>query len=120
MLLRKENIGGAVVRRGFTRGTEYLKPGTPLTRAEVLAFPAPNRQALADNGHIDIYPPGASELPPPEPEPLPRFMLHDHFGVYHVYEGHRLTDTAISKAEAEAMVKGETPKPPIEEPPPQR
>lgn len=131
MLLRAERIGGAFVRRGFTRGGEYLKTGTPLSRAEVLAFPPQNRQSLVDGGYLEVYPPGSPvlEAMPAQPD---RFVVSRGFGNFDVYEGRKLNTAPMTKDEAQALAgtasavpaepqeqgrAPDDPNPPVEEPP---
>lgn len=95
-ILREEQIGGAFVKRLFHQAGEPVKAGTKLTRADVLAFPQANRQALVDGGYIDVY--------PPAPSNQERFIASAGFGNWHVYEGRRLTTgKGLTKEEAEAL-----------------
>src|SRR5258708_4609050 len=106
--LRDEAIGGAFVRRGFTRftkdgpiGGQYLKAGTHLTADEVRSMPMVNRRALATSGALDVYP-----VTPPEhlskdnaavPEDFERFVIHAGGGRYDVVLGRKLNDSALTK-----------------------
>lgn len=55
-MLKERDIGGAYVRRLFTRGKETLTAGRNLSREEVLAIPPVNRRALIDQGKLELYP----------------------------------------------------------------
>lgn len=122
MIIRTQDIGGGYVRRRFSRGTEAMTPGQQLTREEILAFPHANRQSLVDNGYVDIYPPSAEQLAAPRQ----RFVAGGSFGRFDVYEGRKLNDAPLSKAEALALaalgpdeepLPGEDPEPGQEKPP---
>lgn len=113
MILRDENIGGAVVLRAFNMGTERVAPGTNLTREQVVGIR--NRQSLYDNGQLGIYPPNPAE-------PVGELMIYSRgFGKFDVIRGFKLNDEPMSKEEAEALVvtmqPGEEPSTPVEEPP---
>ncbi len=108
--LRDEAIGGAYVRRGFTRftkdgpiGGQYLKAGTHLTADEVRSMPMVNRRALATSGALDVYPvtPGNAAAP----EDFERFVIHAGGGRYDVVLGRKLNDSALTKQEAEALAE---------------
>lgn len=99
MIIRDEDIGGAIVKRGFNRGTkagplEFLHPGHALSREEVLAIPHLNRQALIDGDKITIY--------PPPPSFLPRHAVSVGFGHWMVFEGN-IVGTKLTKEEAAAL-----------------
>src|SRR5258708_3918969 len=88
------DIGGALVRRGFTRftksgtpGGQYLKAGTRLSADEVRSIPMVNRRALSVSGALDIYPvaPGGAA-----PQDLDRYVIHRGRGDYDVIEGRKL------------------------------
>lgn len=95
MIVKAESIGGGVVIRHFTMGGEHVGPGRQLTRDEVLALPVNNRQALIDQGRLDVYPPGG-EL----------HLISRGFGKYDVIQGSKLNIEPLSKEQAQAMVPG--------------
>lgn len=101
MIVRDEDIGGAYVRRVFRMGDDFAKPGEPLTREQVLAFPQANRQALIDNKYIDVYPPAAAEGD--------LLIVSRGFGKYDVIQGRKLNIEPLTKEQAEAMVPGAPP-----------
>lgn len=112
MALKENEIGGARVRQTFRRGTEQLKSGSNLTRAEVLAIPRANRNALIDSGKLEVYPLAPEGKVAPA-GPTGRFVVRTPgFGVktFDVIEGTKVA-TGLSKAEAEALagVTGEDP-----------
>lgn len=114
--LTNENIGGAYVRRGFTRftkesgpGGQYLKAGTKLTADEVRSIPMVNRRALAVSGALDIYPVAPSTSAQgggAAPEDLDRYVIHRGRGDYDVIEGRKLNAEALNKEQAEKLASG--------------
>lgn len=106
--LRDDAIGGAFVRRGFTRftkdvpGGQYLKAGTRLTADEVRAIPMVNRRALATSGALDVYPVTPANA---VAEDFERFVIHAGSGRYDVVAGRKLNDAPLTKAEAEALAE---------------
>lgn len=95
MIVREENIGGATVNRLFNRIGNPVRVGQTLTREEVLAFPARNRQSLIDGGYLAIHPRVAGET----------HIVSRGFGKFDVIEGRKLNvDPLESKEEAEALV----------------
>jgi len=101
--LSDADIGGAFVRRGFTRftkdGAQYLKAGTKLTADEVRSIPMVNRRALAVSGALDIYPLAAAE---PAAD-FDRYVIHRGKGEYDVIAGRKLNSDPLTKADAEAL-----------------
>lgn len=97
------DIGGAFVRRGFTRftadGGAWLKAGTKLTADEVRSIPMVNRRALSVSGALDIYPVG----PVAQVEDFDRYVIHRGGGHYDVIAGRKLNDEPMTKADAEAL-----------------
>lgn len=106
-LVRDKDIGGGFVRRGFSMGGARVTSGQHLSREQVLAMPGANRQALITNGYIDVYPPTAADLDPPQ-----RFVASKGFGKFDVYEGHRLNAEPLTRDEAEALAGGKMPEAP--------
>jgi hypothetical protein len=102
MLMLKDNqIGGAIVRRVFSSGGKQVTPGTKLSRDEVLLMPAGNRYALVNKKYIDIFPAGGDDVSMGvKPD---RFVISLGFSQFHVIEGKRLTDKPISREQAYAL-----------------
>ena len=107
-MLPDDAIGGAIVRRGFTRfttaGAQYLKAGTRLTADEVRSIPMVNRRALAVSGALDIYPVAPVNA---MPEDCERFVIHSGGGRYDVVAGRKLNDAPLTKQEAEALAEAD-------------
>lgn len=100
-VIQDHMVGGAEVKRGFTRGGEYVKPGATLTRRDLLAMPRPNLQALVDTGKLQLFPPTPGLLG----EPGELHLINRGFGRYDVIEGRILTDEPFqSKEAAEAFI----------------
>lgn len=97
-----DNIGGAYVRRGFTRGGEYIKAGTRLSPDDVRSIPIVNRRALAVSGALDIFP----VAPAHDAADFDRYVIHRGGGHYDVIAGRKLNDEPLSKAEAEGLAAG--------------
>lgn len=100
LVIKDENIGGAIVRRTFSDGTKHWKAGEMMTRDQVLAIRRPNRNSLSENHNIDIYPLA------PSAEPGERFMMGVGKDVYNVVEGRLLNAKPLGRKEAEALVNG--------------
>ena len=98
--LPDSEIGGAFVRRGFTRGDLYLKAGSKLTADEVRSIPMTNRRALAVSGALDIYPVAASVTVPAD---FSRFIIHRGGGQFNVIEGRMLNTEGLTKEEADKL-----------------
>lgn len=96
-------IGGAIVRRPFTRHGVYLRGGDRLTADEVRAIPIANRSALIDSHFLELFPTPEFALTS-LPMPADRFMVHRGAGMYDVIEGRRLNDEPLAKEAAEALV----------------
>jgi hypothetical protein len=107
MIVREADIGGATVRRIFTRNGRAVMPGENLSRGEMLSIPVSNRQSLIDNGYVVIYPPrpgmGNDDS---EPE---RFVVSKGFGNFDVIEGRRLNSEPLTKEQAQALADGDAP-----------
>src|SRR2546425_941776 len=91
------NIGGALIRRTFTRNGEQLKAGQQLTAEEVLSIALPNRQALVDSNFMELYPksPMAGE----------RFIISIGNKQFNVIEGRVLNDEPLTRDEAEQLLR---------------
>lgn len=101
MRLQDQDIGGGVTRRAIRMGERYVPANTRLTRAEVLAIRAPNRNSMIDRGVLHIFPVGlvVSETP------AERHMVNRGFGRWDVIEGVRLNEAPLPKVAAEALVR---------------
>lgn len=95
MIVKEQNIGGALVLRGFTTGGTYMRPGTKLERDQLLTMHVNNRQSLIDNGFIDIYPPLHG---------IDLHMVSRGFGKYDVYQGIKLNIDPLTREQAEALM----------------
>lgn len=116
-LIRDEHIGGGTVMRGFTKNGEWVKPGTKMTREELMALPRLNLQALVDTSKISLFPPAPGQI-----EGMGELiMVNRGFGRFDVLQGRRINDDPLTKDEAEALmakIQAEAePKLPGEEPP---
>lgn len=95
-VIQDHMIGGAKVQRGFQRGSEWVKPGTDISRNELLSMPRGNLQAMVDGGRIQLYPPtpamlgGVGEL----------HMISRGFGKYDIIEGRVLNEEPYTSKEA--------------------
>lgn len=96
-----QDIGGARVRRTFTRGDHRYKMGDMLTRDDVLNIAVANRRALSDSNFIEIYPRAAAA-------PLPnmqRFVIGTGDGRFNVIEGYKINEKPLSKDEAQKLAR---------------
>jgi hypothetical protein len=103
-MLPDDSIGGAIVRRGFTRfttaGAEYLKSGTRMTADAVRSIPMVNRRALSVAGSLDIYPVGPAGAVQAD---FDHYVISRGRGEYDVIEGRKLNAEPLSKEKAEAL-----------------
>lgn len=101
--LARNNIGGAIVCRGFTLSDGgRAKPGSSLSEALVRAMK--NRMALESAGYIKIF-----AKNPIAAEPVgdaKRYVVHCGQGRYDVIEGSRLNSEFLSKDAALELTKG--------------
>ena len=95
--LVEADIGGARVRRTFTRAGETLKGGQYLTRADILAMPASNRRALMSGNYIEVFPRS------PVTSAGDVHIVHIGRGQYDVFKGDKLNDRPLTKEEAEEL-----------------
>lgn len=93
-IVRMENVGGAVVKRPFKLGEDYVKAGANLDAAAINAIPKVNRNALVDRGYIDLY---------PQPPGTQRHVVSAGFGRFNVIEGRKLNADALTRDEAIAL-----------------
>lgn len=92
------DIGGARVRRTFTRNGEQLRAGHQLTSDEVLSIAVPNRRALIDSNFIEVYP--KSPLMDME-----RFIVGIGKDKYNVIAGQVLNDSPLTREQAEKLLR---------------
>jgi hypothetical protein len=97
MDIAEQDIGGARVRRRFSRGTEALLAGHMLTGEEVRGIPVANRRALIDAGFIEVFPHGFGE------DAGEKHIVHLGRGQYDVIQGHKLNDAPLTKDEAQQL-----------------
>lgn len=107
--LKLHEIGGGIVRQTFTNGVgpdgkpRQMRKGDRLTAAEILTFPAANRQALLEK-YLDVYPKAPGErAAAAEPAPGERFVVPAAFGHFDVVEGHRVNDRPLKHEDALAL-----------------
>ena len=99
MIIADADIGGGRVRRPFTRAGKYLKPGTELSRDEILAMPHANRQALIDSTYLEVWPaPKVSPI-----EGASRHVISRGFARFDVIYGVKLNKEPLTKDEADAL-----------------
>jgi hypothetical protein len=91
------DIGGARVRRRFTRGEEAMMPGRFLSADEVRAIPVANRRALSDAGYIEIFPQA------PVTTAGDKHIVHLGRGQYDVIHGVKLNAEPLTKEQAEDL-----------------
>lgn len=93
-------IGGAVVRRRIGRGADKpFAPGDFMTPEQVKALSPTLRRIYQESQQIEVFyvqPLGVQD----------RHLVPAGKGTYHVVEGRYLTTTPVSKAVADAIVKG--------------
>lgn len=93
-----EQAGGAYVRRRFTFGERDVGPGETLTAEQIASIPQANLVALINTGKLELWPAAPAQMFVAE-----RFAVNLGFGRWTVIEGRKLTDTPVTKAEAEAL-----------------
>lgn len=91
-----QEIGGGIVRRGFTMGAERVRSGRELTKEELLSMPPANRNALVEKKYIELYP----ERPA---APGQRHVVSAGFGRFDVIEGRKLNASPMTKEEANKL-----------------
>ena len=95
-MIPDNEIGGAYVRRTFTRNGEYLRPGTVLSGDDVRSFNLPNMRALIDSGYLEAWP------KPPVDNLGDRSIVHIGGGRYDVYAG-KLNAEPLNREDAEEL-----------------
>ena len=93
------DIGGARVRRTFTRNGEQLKGGHQLTADEVLSIAYQNRQALIDSNFIEVYPKAMTI------EDSERFIVGIGKDKYNVIAGRVLNESPLTRDQAEKLLR---------------
>ena len=99
MDIADSDIGGARVRRTFTRRGAQVLPNTNLTADEVLSIPIANRRAFVDAGYLEIYPKSA----PAKRANEARFVIKVGPDEFDVIVGHKLNDKPLARAEADRL-----------------
>lgn len=102
--LRADEIGGGVVRRKFQSAGGWIMSGTNYTGDELRAMPRANRDALIQNGFLEVWPKqsglaaaaAAAVLSAPATEPAERYVLPVDGG-FDVLEGRKLNVEPIKK-----------------------
>ena len=104
MEIAEQDIGGARIRMGFTRGNMRMKAGEHLSADEVRAIPLANRRALANSGFIEVYPTRTVVVhKEAAAKPGDRFIVQVGKGQFNVIEGRRLNDQPLTREAAEAL-----------------
>lgn len=106
-MLKREQIGGAYVRRTFSLGGERVNPASPpIPREVLLGLPKANLNALIANGYLDPYPLGPDGQAPVAPitviKPVKRFVAKSGKG-FDVFEGEKLNADPLTKEQAETL-----------------
>lgn len=91
------DIGGARVRRVFSRGSERLAAGRILSADDVISIPVANRRALVSAGYIEIFPRA------PLQSVGERHIVHLGGGRYDIIQGVKLNAEPLSKDDAEEL-----------------
>lgn len=91
-----KDIGGARVRRTFTRNGEQMKMGQHLTSEEVIAIAVANRRALVDSNFLEVYPKSIAGE---------RFIVAVGKDQFNVIEGRLLNDKPLNRKEAELLMR---------------
>lgn len=107
MMIADQDIGGARVRRVFTRVGKPVKGGDMLTGDEVRAIPIANRRALIDAGYIEVWPKSSdaattAELVTLKAKIAERHIVHRGQGKYDVFAA-KINDEPLSKEDAEDL-----------------
>jgi hypothetical protein len=99
MQIADQDIGGARVRRVFSRNGESLKANRHLSADEVLAIPIANRRALVDAGYLEVYPRSS----PAKRANEERFVIRVGNDKFDVIAGNKVNDTPLTRAEADRL-----------------
>lgn len=106
MEIAEQDIGGARIRMGFSRGNVRMKAGDHLTADEVRSIPLANRRALASAGYIEVYPIRTEVVRREEPsKPLHNYMVQVKKDQFDVIRGYKLNEQPLSREEAEALAQ---------------
>lgn len=92
------DIGGARVRRTFTRGTHRYHAGDYLSATDVLSMPIANRRALVDSQYLEVYPKYKVDTQ--------RLIVNVGKNQFDVIEGFKLNKEPVSREEADKLLKG--------------
>lgn len=95
--INDHDVGGARVRRTFTRSGETMRMGQMLSAAEVLAIPITNRRALSDSNFIEVFPRGPLE------SVGENHIVHLGRGQFDVIRGVKLNAAPLTKDDAEEL-----------------
>lgn len=105
IMLSKDKIGGAYVRRRFDLGPRTVLANEVLTAEQVREIPTTNLKALVNVGYLELYPMA------PVPKEARRFAIHMGMGKFDVIEGQKLNASPLTQDEAYAMLpKDQRPK----------
>lgn len=94
-LIHPDQIGGGRVERTFSYGGRRLVRGDMLTREQIVAMPAANRNALIETKHLLVWPPGIGGGE--------KFVQALGFGRYNVIQGRKLNDAPIDRETAHRL-----------------
>lgn len=96
--IAEADIGGAKVRRTFTRGDVRHRAGEILEAEVVLSIAKANRRALIDANYIDIYPKA-----PVVPGEL--FIVAVSKDRFNVIEGQTINEKPLTRDQADELVR---------------
>ena len=99
MIIADPDIGGARVRRTFTRNGRQMRNGDMLDGNSVRSIPVANRRALIDAGYIEVWP-KSGEASGSAGE---RHIVHRGKGQFDVIAGVKLNAEPMSKEDAEEL-----------------
>lgn len=103
MELRDAEIGGAFVRRAFSRDGRRVRPGTQLSADEILGLARNNRRALIAGGFLEVYP-----RPPIESvtssDGTMMHKVHTGRGNYDVIRGVKLNIEPLTLEQADELI----------------
>jgi hypothetical protein len=98
-----EIVGGGVVGRRFTMGTEDVVPGQELTAEQINEMPDRSRRALIKGGYLVVRAKAisASDIT------LERFVVSRGGGKFDVIAGAPINPMPLTKKEADALAAGD-------------
>lgn len=100
-MLEPDDIGGARVRRTFTRGAQIMRRGDTLNAEDICSMGANNRRALINAGYIEVWP--KSPIQSIGSGSGSRHIVYLCRGQYDVIEGRKLNEKPLSKEDAEEL-----------------